>query len=194
MNRNVKETTLKMVFTAFLAALVVVLQFWGNSFTIGPVNLSFVLIPIALGGIMLGPIAGGFLGLLFGIITLFTPFAVALMEYQGFFTVLVCLLKGMLAGFGCGIIYMWLEKKNKVVATFAAASATPIINTGVFVLGSFLLRPAIEQVMGREGSGFLLYVLVALVGINFLAELAINLVASPALHKLADLAKKKFLN
>ena len=194
MKRNVSDKTIRMVFAAFLAALVVVLQFWGNSLTIGPLNLSFVLIPIALAGIMLGPLVGGFLGLLFGIMTLFTPFAIALMEYQGFFTVLVCLLKGMLAGFGAGIIYQVLASKNKTVAIFAAAVATPVINTGVFVLGTFLLRPAIELVMGREGSGYLVYVLVSLVGLNFLVELAINLIASPALHKLANLAKKKFLS
>ena len=55
---------------AVLLALVIVLQLWGNNIKIGATGLSFVLVPIVLGGVLFGPSAGAFLGLVFGFITL----------------------------------------------------------------------------------------------------------------------------
>ena len=53
---------------AILLALVIVLQTFGGAINIGPVQLNFTLIPIALGAILLGPLAGGILGLACGIV------------------------------------------------------------------------------------------------------------------------------
>ena len=49
---------------AVLLALVIVLQLWGNNIKIGATGLSFVLVPIVLGGVLFGPSAGAFLGLM----------------------------------------------------------------------------------------------------------------------------------
>ena len=59
-----------VTFLAVLVALVVVLQVFGGYFKIGATSLSFVLVPIVLGGLLVGVWAGGLLGLLFGLITL----------------------------------------------------------------------------------------------------------------------------
>ena len=48
---------------AVLLALVVVLQLFGLSIPMGgTTSMSFVLVPIVLGGMLLGPVAGVFLG------------------------------------------------------------------------------------------------------------------------------------
>ena len=52
---------------AVLLALVIVLQLWGNNIKIGATGLSFVLVPIVLGGVLFGPSAGAFLGLVSGL-------------------------------------------------------------------------------------------------------------------------------
>ena len=64
-----KQRTLQMVQLAILLALVIVLQLWGSNVKIGPTSFSLVLIPIVIGGILLGPRGGGLLGLAFGLIT-----------------------------------------------------------------------------------------------------------------------------
>ena len=82
-----------------LLALVLVLQLFGLSVPMpGGTAMSFVLVPIIVGGMLLGPAAGGFLGLVFGIITIFDPLCLALMNYTPVLAVLTVLLKGTLAG------------------------------------------------------------------------------------------------
>ena len=49
-----KQRTLKMVQLAILLALVIVLQLFGSSIKVGATSFSLVLIPIALGGMLLG--------------------------------------------------------------------------------------------------------------------------------------------
>ena len=55
---------------AVLLALVIVLQTFGGTITIGAVQLNFTLIPIVLGAIMFGPWVGGFLGFACGVVVL----------------------------------------------------------------------------------------------------------------------------
>ena len=54
----------RLVGISILTALVVVLQLLGNYITIGTVNITLALIPIAVGAILYGPVAGLFLGFL----------------------------------------------------------------------------------------------------------------------------------
>ena len=64
-----KQRTLQMVQLAILLALVIVLQLWGSNVKIGPTSFSLVLIPIVIGGILLGLIeslAAGYLNTLTG--------------------------------------------------------------------------------------------------------------------------------
>ena len=63
-------TSRNIAFLAVLVALIIVLQLWGGNIRIGGTSLSFVLVPIVIGAVMLGPVAGAFLGLLLGLITL----------------------------------------------------------------------------------------------------------------------------
>ena len=70
MERKKFFTSRNIAFLAVLTALVVVLQLWGSYIRIGGTNLSFVLVPIVLGAVMVGPLAGAFLGLLFGSIVI----------------------------------------------------------------------------------------------------------------------------
>ena len=55
---------------AVLLALVIVLQAVLGSINIGPVTLNFSLIPIVLGGILFGSVAGAILGFACGVIVL----------------------------------------------------------------------------------------------------------------------------
>ena len=66
MENNKVDSAKNLAALAMLTALVVVLQVFGSYFTIGAVRLSFVLIPIVVGAIVLGPLGGAFLGFVFG--------------------------------------------------------------------------------------------------------------------------------
>lgn len=176
---------------AVLLALVVVLQFFGLAIPMGgTTSMSFVLVPIVLGGLLLGPIAGTFLGFVFGVVTLFDPMSVTLMNYAPVVTVFTVLLKGTLAGLISSLAYKLIAKKNKYVAVFVAALVAPVTNTGIFVIGVFCMKDAVITYLAAfPFKEFMLSVIL----VNFSIELAVNLVLAPALYTVERVVEKQIL-
>ena len=90
--------------------------------------------------------------------------------------------------------YSFVEKKNKIVATIVAAIVCPVVNTGVFLVGCslFFMDTLKEWAQGAGfGTSVATYMIVGLVGLNFVFELVINIVLSPVIVKLVRLGKKE---
>lgn len=182
---------------AVLLALVIVLQMLGGYFKIGATSLSFVLVPIVLGGMLYGAWVGAFLGFAFGFITWMygvtgaDPFTAILFEAQPFATTLLCLGKGTAAGLAAGFSYQYLVKKNKQVGVFTAAATAPIVNTGLFIAGSLLLlKKTLVANFVAEGSTVVYFLFIVCAGVNFLVELAINLIFAPTLYRVIGVLEK----
>jgi uncharacterized membrane protein len=189
-----KNNTRKLTTLAILTAIVIVLQILAIFLRTVGFAPSLVLVPVVLGAALFGPVAGAWLGFVFGLAVLISGDAATFLTINAFGTVLVVLLKGTLAGFAAGIAYKLLEKLNKTVAVFAAAVVCPLVNTGIFLLGSlvfFLDTIKAWAIGGGFGENWGTYMIVGLVGINFLFELILNVVLSPVVVRLIDLAKKK---
>ena len=192
------EKIVRFVFLSFLIAIVTVLQLFASSVTVFETSFSLVLIPIALGAIVLGPMAGGILGLLFGFIVLMAGitgtdfFTATLFQNAPFITSLLCLGKGMLAGIATGLMYKLVRKKSEFAAIVAAAATTPIVNTGLFAFGSLFLKKTLEANFQPDGVSFLYFLFIIIIGINFLVEFAVNLILSPALVRVVTVIKKQF--
>ena len=58
----------KISWFAILLALVIVLQIWGSAIPFAGTTLNLTLIPVVLGAIILGPIAGMLLGIAVGVV------------------------------------------------------------------------------------------------------------------------------
>ena len=181
---------------AILLALVIVLQAFGGSFSIGAVTLNFTLIPLVLGAILLGPWAGAFLGLASGIVVLVqvilapAGFYFIIWSNSPVITTLICLVKTTVAGFAAGWLFEWLEKKNPYVAIFVASGVVPVINTALFVLGCLCMGDTIALM--ANGQNVFTFILVGLVTFNFFAELAVNLLVAPGLHTVFKVVEKQF--
>lgn len=181
---------------AILLALVIVLQAFGGSFSIGAVTLNFTLIPLVLGAIVLGPWAGAFLGLASGVVVLIqvilapTGFYFLIWTHSPFVTTCICLLKTTVAGVVAGWIFQLLQKKNPYLAVFVAAGLVPVINTLLFVLGCLCMPNTIA--MMANGQNVFVFILVGLVTFNFFAEFAVNLLVAPALHSVYKIVEKQF--
>ena len=184
-------STKTMVLAAILTALVVVLQFIGQTIRLGPFMISLVLVPIVIGAATCGPKIGGWLGFVFGLFVLISGDAAAFLTINIFGTIVTVLLKGVLCGFAAGYVYQLLEGKNKTLAVFAAAVVCPVVNTGVFLLGCLVFFMD-TIVLWANGSNVIAYMFVGLVGGNFLVELALNLVLGPAIVRLVNMAEMKF--
>ncbi len=192
--------TLRMVQTALLMAFVIVFQLIGTVIHIGPTSISLVLIPITLGAMLLGARGGAFLGFVFGAIVYFSgvtgsdPFTAILFQEHPLLTALVCFGKGIAAGLVAGLLYELLSKWDRVVATFATAAIVPVLNTGLFILGALLMSDTLSANFVASGETVIYFLIIGCAGWNFVAELALNLIAAPALitvYKVASGQLKK---
>ncbi len=181
-----QNNLVKMVGIALMMALVVVMQ--AISSIIPPVSgfsISLVLIPVVLGAAIYGPGAGALLGATFGVVVFVNcvtgadPGGAMVFQANPALCFLVVLAKGTLAGLASGWVYKLLKGKNAYVAMLLAAIVCPVINTGVFVASMLLFF--IDVLAAWAGGGDLLgYVLTGLILANFVPELVINIVFSPA--------------
>lgn len=178
---------LRMVQIAFFAALVAVLQVLSSVIPMPYVKITLTLIPVVLGGVYFGRGAGVFLGAVFGaVVTAFTVSGFDLGAHMMFqarpvMTVFICFAKGMLAGFMAAWIFEVANKKLRRTTSIMVASAVaPIVNTAFFCVFLFAFYPEILQTWAG-GTNVWLYTLTALVGINFVVELILNVVLCPVI-------------
>ena len=178
--------TKTIVITGLLLALEIIFQLIGNYLQIGPANINISLVPVVIAGFIGGPISAAILGFFNGIMALLSPSTIAFfMPMSPVGTVLVCLLKCTLAGVASSLVYRWLTKLANVhVATPVAAALVPIINTGLFILGSFIFFREWIFAEGRDVVGAWGFVIIGVVGWNFLIELGTTLVLSTATNEI----------
>ena len=178
---------------ALFTAIVIVLQLLGSFIRFGPFSISLVLIPIVVGAAMYGAAAGAWLGFVFGLAVLLSGDAAAFMAVSPLGTIITVLAKGSLAGLCAGLVYSLLEKKNRYAAVIAAAVVCPVVNTGLFLLGCVVFF--LETVRGwGQGMGFEnvgTYMIVGLVGLNFLVEMSMDIVLSPLVLRLIRIGKNE---
>ena len=193
MRQTKRISTRQLTLGAMLTALVVALQFVAMAFRGPTFSISLVLVPIVVGAALCNPYIGAWLGFVFGLVVLFSGDATAFMQINAPATIFVVLLKGTASGLIAGFVYRALEKINGVVATIVAAIVCPLVNTGVFFVGCMLFF--IDQIsVWAQGAGFgsaVTYVVVIMIGINFLIEMAINLVLSPVIVRLLNIRRKQ---
>ena len=191
-----KNATLRMTQLAILTAIVVVLQCFGGLLRLPFMGTAgnLVLIPIAIGAILLGPRAGTWLGLVCGVViyiygvTGADPFTHLLFEMHPLITAAICFVKTALAGFLAALAWRALKGFNEWVALLTAAVLVPVVNTGVFVLGCFTILDAVEAAQASffpgDARGTIAFIFLGLAGVNFLLELGLTLVLTPALQRI----------
>lgn len=187
MKNDKGNSTKRLVLCAVLTAIVAVLQFMGAFIKFGPFSISLVLVPIVVGAAICGTGAGAWLGLAFGITVLLSGDATLFMGVSIPGTIATVLLKGMLCGLAAGLVYKALVNKNMYIAVIAAALVCPIVNTGVFLLGcKVFFMDTVREWAAQAGFGDNAggYMIMSLVGLNFIAETVINIVLSPIITRL----------
>lgn len=190
---------MRMVGIAFMMALVVVMQsISGMIPPIGGFSISLVLIPIVLGAAVFAPGAGALLGATFGAIVYINcvtgadPGGAMVFQASPVLCFLVVMGKGTLAGLAAGAVYKMLKGKNSYLAMLLAAIVCPVVNTGVFVASMFLFFIDVLAAWAG-GSNIVGYVLTGLILANFVPELVINIVFSPAGQRIYRAVEDKML-
>ena len=173
-NTKNSERTRRLVTAAMMTTLVIVFQLLATyTAFFGPFSTAIGQIPIAIGACICGPLVGVWLGLVFGIVVLATGGAALFFAFSIPGTIITVLLKGAGCGFIAGLAFKIFAPKLKFFAAIVASLLCPIVNTGIFLLGSAVFfmphAQAIGDMVGVAGAGF--GVFIALAFANFIIEL-----------------------
>ncbi|MCR5010283.1 MAG: ECF transporter S component [Clostridia bacterium] len=183
------EKTTKRVNTRFLAqlalliAIQVVMRVLGlGRVPIGPLNMSFLTLPIAIGAMLMGPLTGAILGGVFGLFSLWDAISGAGGMTSFFFqnnpvsTVILCVGMRILMGVCCGLIFKLvskLDRDEKTWSYFVGALSAPLLNT-IFFMGYIILMfyntEYIQNIVATKGALNPLHFVVLLVGVQGLIE------------------------
>ncbi len=194
--RKASQETQKLTGTAILAAIIVVLTVFCTFIKFGPFSITLALAPIIIGGAVYGAATGALLGGVFGLIVLLTGIlgwdggtVMYLMSMSAIGTVLICLVKGAAAGWLASLVCRAIGKKSTLAGVICGGIVCPVVNTGLFVLGMMVFF--MDTLSGwAGGQNLLAYVVLGLCGVNFLVELAVNLLLSAAITRILKVVKK----
>jgi len=180
----------RLVYIAVLTALIFVVQL----IPIRPGGMSlavFTLAIIVIGAALCGVGASAWLGLVFGIAVMVLPETALFWSYSWAGTLITVLLKGLLAGIASGAIYKLLERINRYIAVIAAAVIAPVVNSGIFFIGCMIFFQGYFATFAAEASvNVATFVIVFVIGINFLIELAVSAVFAPVVYRIINIKKK----
>lgn len=192
--RRTTFDTQKLVFTAVMTAIIVVMQVIAvmtRAFL--PIfSLNLVLIPIVIGAACGGVYVGIWLGFVSGLAVLISGDASAFLAVNELGTIATVLLKGAASGAAAAVAYKLFERVDKYLAVTVAAIACPIANTGIFVLGcyTFFLDTIREWGAGAGMENTFVFIVIGMIGVNFVIELVLNIILSPVAVTLLNIRQK----
>ena len=186
----------RMTELALLMAIIIVMTFTPLGYLPTPWGLSITLIviPVAVGGIVLGPKAGAFLGLVFGLfsfIKTFTPLGsilnIAMLEASLPKFVILCIVPRVLVGLLPALIYQGFRRfqKLRTVSQALCCFLTPIFNTLFYMTFCWLLFSDTWLAhSGQEGSGIsVLFLMLSAVAVNGIVEAVACLILGTPVSK-----------
>lgn len=188
----------KMVILAMLTAVILIMTFTPLGYLKLPfVEISFLMLPVALGAILLGPASGAILGAVFGITSFIQCFGASalgamLLSINPFLTFLVCVPTRILAGWLTGLVFQAIyraeaKREKKHLLSFGAASlCAPIFNT-LFFMGTltacFYQTDYIQGFVKTLGAANPIMFIILFAGINALVEIAVGFLIGSVISK-----------
>ncbi len=175
MNQS-KFSTKYLVELALLVAIVLLMAFTpiGYIKTLG-LEITLIVVPVAVGAVVLGPAAGAILGGVFGVTSFIqcfgmSAFGTVLLGINPVFTFLVCVPTRILEGLLTGYIYKGLRQTrlNANVSVTLANICCPILNTAFF-MGTLVTLFA-GTMREQFGMTKVIPFIVGFVGLNGLVE------------------------
>ena len=189
------EKTRRLTGLALMTAIIVVLQVVASFVKFGPFSITLALAPIIIGAALYGAGAGAWLGAVFGVVVLIACIAGwdaggnILFTANPLLTAALCIVKGAAAGFVSGLVFRGLSSRSPMGASIIAGIVCPVVNTGIFCVGLAVFFYD-TLVAWAGGSDLIYYIIFVLTGVNFVLELAINLVLSTVIVRVVGARKR----
>ena len=179
--KHKKFGTREMVTTAMLGAILLIMSFTPLGYlNIGPLAISFNMIPVAIGAIALGPVGGMILGGVFGITSFLqcmgiggtSAMGVILFEISPVLAFVQRFFPRLLAGLTSGLIYQGVKKlSNATAACFVTGFSAALLNTLLFMSALVLLFGNTAYIQGLIGGRNVIVFMCAFVGVNAVVEM-----------------------
>lgn len=183
---------------ALLVALELAMRAIGlGAVPVGPLNMSFLTLPIAVGAMVLGPVPGMILGAVFGLLSL-SDAITGRSGMTGFFfqtspinAIILCVGMRMLMGLCCGHVYKLVRKFDAkgTWSYFVGAVSAPLLNTFFFmgyICLVFYRTEFVQNLVTKLGASNPLNFVVLLVGMQGLVEAGVCGVLGGILGKAVD--------
>ena len=176
---------------ALLTAIIILMAFTPLGYLrLGPIEITFIMIPVVVGAILLGPGAGAILGGVFGLTSFIqcfgmSAFGATLLQVSWFRTLVLCMVPRILMGWLSGLIFRALYRIDKTrLVSFATASLSgALLNTIFFVGGIGLLFYDTALNMAAQDGISVLGFLIAMISTNSIIEMGVCLVIGTAITK-----------
>ena len=157
-------------------------------------DISLMMVPVAIGAMLMGPKAGAWLGFIFGATSFYqsitgsSAFSTMLFNINPFYTFLLCIPTRVLMGFLTGVIFRAVQKadKRKTVCYFVGGFSAAFLNTLFFMSVLIICYWNTEFVQGiNETLGNLnpLMFVVAFVGVNGALEMPASCIVGGIVSK-----------
>lgn len=198
--KNQKNDLRTLTQLALLIAILLVMKLTGLGWVpVGPLHMSFLTLPVAVGAVVLGPMQGAVLGAVFGLVSFYDAITGASAMTGAFFqikpvhTFVLCVGMRLLMGLCCGLLYAGCRQLDKIGSWsyLAGALSAPLLNT-LFFMGYICLvfygTDYVQNLVAANGASNPVTFVIALVGIQGLVEAVAVGVLGTAVSKAVDLA------
>ena len=190
-----EKKTVDLTVMGVLVAVIFMLTYM--PFKLGAIEMTFRMIPVVLGGILLGPVQGAILGGFFGLTSFFECFGLLGMPLSAFgsfmvglnpaLTAVMCFAPRIIMGFCSALIYRSFGDKNvaaHAVANISGALLNTVLFTGLLLVLFWRNPDFIEKMQswGLDTSNIGIFV-VAFVGLNGLIEALVCVFIGTAVSK-----------
>ena len=177
---------------ALLTAIVILMAFTPLGYLkIGAEEITFIVIPVAVGAVVLGPLAGLFLGFVFGITSLLQPSSMAMFSLVPWQLIVCCIVPRLFVGLVPAYVYKGLNKviKKRTISTAIACVLAPLTNTILYVscfvliLGQFMAKnyPDVWGILAGKSFAAGFGIFMGMVSLNAVLEAASCLVIATAI-------------
>ena len=174
-----------------------------SSIPVGPLVMTFTMIPIAVGAMLLGPLAGTILGAFYGLLSLYDAITgkslmtAAFFAVSPFMTVLLCIGTRALVGYLTGLLFRVFQKidRHRIWSYFAGGLLAPMLNTICFmgfIVLFFYHTEFVQNLAAKKGAVNPLMFVVLVVGVQGLIEWATGLVIGGGVAKGVAIALKRY--
>ena len=188
--KNNKFTTSQLTILGLMAGILFLMAYTPLGYlNIGPLAVTFNVIPVAICAVVLGPTGGAVAGAVFGLTSFLQAMGIggtsalgaALFQINPFLSAVQCFVPRILDGLLIGFIYRGMRKKTNVYASCAVTGFfSAFLNTLFFMTALVVMFGNTEVIQNLMGGRNVIIGCCMMVGVNAISEMVSSTIITAA--------------